>query len=361
MNAPKSIKFAINVLFSLLVMLVVMPTQPAQAALPLDLAIERQLERNSYIKLEKVVDALGITPGMTILDIGSGPGYASFMFAERLHGSGEVFVTDIRADFVGYVAEEAKRRGLANLSSAVVKNKGFDEFYGKHRYDLVLLSNVYHCLDEPVDYFTKLREFLKPGARVVLIIYKQAPLFGVDDLSDVDTIAKSLATDDLNDPFIKHLSAATKQLLSAKDNNDALKNALVEDFNRMLTDPRFYEEFYHDSYFTKNLFLGHERDFANWLLMALRENGVFTKPADQIDEEAMRSVIKLNRLFFMKRFGRSLANGGAGAYTPAGDANRHTSKYAMLKELAAAGYELSKEINLSVYFDAVIMVQKSLK
>ncbi len=75
--------------------------------------------------------------------------------------------------------------------------------------------------------------------------------------------------------------------------------------------------------------------------------------------KAMRTVMKLNRLFFMKTLGGYLAEGGMGAYIPAGDANRHTSKYAMLRELDAAGYEYSKEISLSPFFDAVIMVPKA--
>ncbi len=48
-----------------------------------------------------------------------------------------------------------------------------------------------------------------------------------------------------------------------------------------------------------------------------------------------------------------------GAYVPAGDANRHTSKYVMLRELDTAGYRFVNEIKLSPYFDAVTMVAKT--
>jgi len=335
------------------------PTIPAQAKPPLKFAILRQQSRNEYIRFETVIDALDVTEGMTILDIGAGPGYASFLFAEKLHGSGEVFATDIREDFVRHIAEEAKRRGMNNLFPAVVKSGGLDDFYGKHRYDLVFLSNVYHCLDNRIEYFRKLRGFLKPDARLVLVLYNQAPLFSVDDLSNVDDLVASLSRGTDDNPFYKNLSAGTRKLLEDRADRKGMERAIVDDFNRMLVDPRFYRGFYGDSYFKKDLFDPPERDFANWLLMTLEEDGSLEKPADQIDARAMRAVIRLNRLFFMKRYGDYLAEGGMGAYVPAGDANRHTSKYAMLRELDAAGYAFIREIRLSPYFDAVILVPKT--
>jgi SAM-dependent methyltransferase len=348
-----------RLLLATIVTSIALPILPAQAKPPLDLAIKRQQFRNEYVRFETVIDALDITAGMTILDIGAGPGYASFLFAGKLHGSGEVFATDIRKDFVGRIADEAKKRGLTNLYSVVVNEKGLDEFYGRHRYDLVFLSNVYHCLEDRIGYFGKLRGFLKPGARLVVVLYNQVPLFSVEDLSDLDSIADSLSDEADDDPFYEHLSAGTRRLLEDRTDREGLAGALVADFNRMLTDPRFYRGFYDNSYFRKDLFDPPERDFANWLLMTLHEDGVPEKAADQIDARAMRGVIKLNRLFFAKRFGDSLARDGMGAYLPAGDANRHTSKYVMLRELDAAGYEFNKEIKLSPFFDAVVLVPKA--
>jgi Mor family transcriptional regulator len=204
-----------------------------------------------------------------------------------------------------------------------------------------------------------MRGLLKPNARLVLVIYNQVPVFSVDDFSDADGLIDNLSRETDDNPFFHHLSADTKQLLKVHATEGGVVDALVEDFNRMLVDPQFHKGFYRDSYFRKNLFTAPERELANWLLMTLNEDGVLEKPADQIDAKAMRAVMKLNRLFFIKMLGGYLAEGGMGAYIPAGDANRHTSRYVMLRELDAAGYKYSKEINLSPYFDAVIMVPKT--
>jgi SAM-dependent methyltransferase len=355
--------------FSLLIFAIIAastagPTMTAQAKPPLQLAIKRQQFRQEYIKLDAFIDTLDIAGGMTILDIGAGPGYASFLFAEKLNGSGKVFATDIRADFVDYIAEEARKRGFSNLFPVVVKDRGLDDFYAKHRYDLVFLSNVYHCIDNRIEYFGKLRKFLNPNARLVVILYNQVSLFSEDDFSDFNGLVNSLL-EDADDPFVTHLSSATKRLIKDKaglkdpSKREATAGALVGDFNRMLTDPRFYESFYSNSYFKKDYFTPSERDLANWLLMSLKEEGVLERSVDQIDAKTLRTVIKLNRLFFEKRFGDYLADGGRGAYLPAGDANRQTSKYVMFRELNAAGYRFVKEIRLSPYFAALIMVPKS--
>jgi SAM-dependent methyltransferase len=351
--------FALMLLFAMILTPLIETTTPAEAKPPLKGAINRQKFRNEYTRFETIIDALDITPGMSILDIGAGPGYASFVFAEKLRGSGAVYATDIRKDFVDHIADEAKKRGLTNLFSAVVKDDGLDDFYSKHRYDLVFLSNVYHCLDSRIDYFNKLRQLLKPNARLVFILYNQVPLYTAADVADIEELANSLAKEAADSPFMRHLSNATRQLLKDETKREALLKPMVDDFNGMLTDPGFYKDFYRDFYFRKDFFTPAERDFANWLLMTIKEAGVPEKSGERIDDKGMRLVIKLNRLFISKRFGEFLEKDGMGAYIPAGDANRHTSKYVTFRELDAAGFKLIREIKLSPYYDAVIMAPKS--
>ena len=325
----------------------------------LERAIRRQLFRDEYIGMQALIEALAIREGMTILDIGAGPGYASFLFAEKLGGSGEVLATDVREDFVDYIREEGERRGLNNLAAVRVQPDGLDPVYASRRYDLVLLSNVYHCIDQRLEYFSRLRELLNDGARLVLVMYNQAPLFVEKDFIRLDDLADVLRAEAPSSPFLAGLSDSTNDLLAKRSDAEELKRALLEDFNRMLQNPWFYKNFYHDSYFDKDLFAPAERDAANWLLMALGEAGALGVPFASIPPRDARALLQLNRLFFIKRFGEHLAQGGRGAYIPAGDANRHISKYVMLRELDAAGYALSEELKLSAYYDALIVVPRA--
>jgi ubiquinone/menaquinone biosynthesis C-methylase UbiE len=54
----------------------------------------------------------GIAPGQRVLDIGCGPGYACFDLAMMVGHTGEVVGIDESAGFVGYLGEQAERRGL---------------------------------------------------------------------------------------------------------------------------------------------------------------------------------------------------------------------------------------------------------
>ncbi|MFC1837081.1 class I SAM-dependent methyltransferase [Thermodesulfobacteriota bacterium] len=337
------------------------PIKAPQVEFSKDIATQRQQYRNRYVKFETIIDALDITEGMTIIDIGCGAGYASFLFAEKLGGTGQVFATDVDEDVIRYMADETKKRGLANLHPVLVQKEGLDDFYGRHRYDIVLMAYIYHHIKNPIEYFGKLRNFLKPGARVVFVLYNQASLFVVDDFMDINSLRTVLGSAAEKNPFLQHLSHSTRQLLQEKNNREALVHGLVADFNRMLVDPQLYKAFYgmarkpslrEDNLTVLNV---RTREFANWLIMTLKEEGAFEKPVDQIDAKTMRSVIKLNRLFFEELLGKYLVNGGMGAYLPTGDIIRNTNKYTMLRELKSAGYKVVDEVYISPYFDSVIM------
>ena len=200
---------------------------------------------------------------------------------------------------------------------------------------------------------------------MVVIIFNQTPLLTDDELTDVDNLVKSLSLESDENPFVMKLSASSKILLKSIGNINAVsntqKNVLIEDFNRMLTDPQFFNHFFKNSYFTKGFFTDSERELANWLLMTLKEDGVIDRSVDQIDAKAMRTVIKLNRLFFEKRFGKYLTRKpkSKGAFFPPNDVSRHTSKYVAIRELGEAGYMLTQEIKLSPTFDAVIFMSKT--
>jgi ubiquinone/menaquinone biosynthesis C-methylase UbiE len=57
----------------------------------------------------------GFAPGQRILDLGSGPGYASFDLADLVGAEGEVLAVDVSQRFVDHLQEQAVRRGTSKL------------------------------------------------------------------------------------------------------------------------------------------------------------------------------------------------------------------------------------------------------
>ena len=125
-------------------------------------------KRDAWQKPHEVIGALAPKPDAVIADIGSGTGYFSMRFAHMVP-TGKVYGVDTEPDMVKYLADRAKREGLANLA-AVQAAPGDPKLPEKA--DLVVLVDVYHHIDGRERYFQKLRASLKTGARVAVIDFR---------------------------------------------------------------------------------------------------------------------------------------------------------------------------------------------
>lgn len=123
----------------------------------------------------QILEALKLQAGQNIVDIGSGGGYFSLRFAEAVGKEGQVFAVDTNKDFLEFVRNTAKKKGVNNIKTILVNGAGLS-LPGK-RLDLVFLRNVYHHLPKRVEYFRRLRGSLKPRGRIVIIEYKRGKLF----------------------------------------------------------------------------------------------------------------------------------------------------------------------------------------
>ena len=55
------------------------------------------------------MDALAITPGKSVADIGAGSGWFSVRAAKRIGNAGEVYAVDINSNAVEYIDDRAKK------------------------------------------------------------------------------------------------------------------------------------------------------------------------------------------------------------------------------------------------------------
>ena len=125
-------------------------------------------ERDAWQKPHEVIQALALEPGAAVADIGAGTGYFSARLANMLK-TGRVYAVDIEPGMVKYLAERAKREGLANLVP-VSGASGSPNLPAK--VDLALFVDVYHHVDARERYFRDLRKALNPGGRVAVIDFR---------------------------------------------------------------------------------------------------------------------------------------------------------------------------------------------
>lgn len=148
-------------------------------------------ERDSWQKPHEVLQALKLAPDAAVADIGSGTGYFAVRLAHMLP-KGRVFGVDAEPDMVRYLAERAKREGLANLTAVAAKpnDPGIPSAV-----DLVLLVDTYHHVPDRERYFRNLRKSLKPGGRLAIIDFTAESPVGPPKRARIpaDTVKKELA------------------------------------------------------------------------------------------------------------------------------------------------------------------------
>lgn len=154
-----------------------MPALVHRIAFTLRIALKRLAYegcgRDRWQQPDHVVSALGLAPGMSIADLGSGLGYFTFRFASAAGESGVVYAVDTDADLRQLIAERAQQRGIRNIWTieASENDPGLRE-----PVDLIFLSNVYHHLPRPRDYFGHVIRCLRPGGRVAILEAKPSGL-----------------------------------------------------------------------------------------------------------------------------------------------------------------------------------------
>lgn len=148
--------------------------------------------RDEWQQPDRVIQALALTPTMTVADVGAGTGYFAMRLA-RAVPSGSVIATDIEADMIRYMNERAKREGIANLRTQTTPPD--DPQLGTAAVDRILVVDVWHHLGDRRAYAAKLASALKPGGLLVVVDFKLDAKRGppVKHRLPADAIAADLA------------------------------------------------------------------------------------------------------------------------------------------------------------------------
>ena len=127
---------------------------------------ERQPEEHP----DQALDALKISKGATVADVGAGVGYFTWRLAERVGPSGVVYGEDIQQAMLDQLGHNMQARHLSNVRT--ILGDIDDPKLPKASIDLIILVDVYHEFSEPEKMLEHMRESLKPNGRLVLLEYR---------------------------------------------------------------------------------------------------------------------------------------------------------------------------------------------
>jgi ubiquinone/menaquinone biosynthesis C-methylase UbiE len=129
----------------------------------------KQEREQAELDAPKLVEVLGVKPGMTIADIGSGGGAMTVVLG-RWIGSGRVYATDITEHALRHTREYAKKEGLTNVT--VIEGAAAATNLPDECCDAVFLRHVYHHVTEIAAFNKSLHASLKPGGRLAIIDFE---------------------------------------------------------------------------------------------------------------------------------------------------------------------------------------------
>jgi len=128
-------------------------------------------DREKWQEPDRVLEVIGIKPGMKIGEPGAGKGFYTFRLARIVGNSGRVYANDIIESYLDSIKKRAQEEGLTNI--VTIKGEVEDPLFPRGQLDMVFMSYVLHDLERPVSFLIHMKPSLKSGAP--LVILEQAP------------------------------------------------------------------------------------------------------------------------------------------------------------------------------------------
>ena len=117
--------------------------------------------------IERLVEALKLSPGSVVAEIGAGGGELSTGIAKRVAPGGRVISSELGAARVQSLRDAIAKSGAANVE--VIDGNEARTNFPDGCCDAVFLRNVYHHFGDPPAMIGSILRALKPGGRVAVI------------------------------------------------------------------------------------------------------------------------------------------------------------------------------------------------
>ena len=130
--------------------------------------IERaESDRDRWQRPADVVQALNLTDGAVVADLGSGVGYFALRLADRVGERGQVLAVDVRALPLLVLRARALLRSHGNVKA--VHADAAEADLPRSGLDAILVANTYHELADPGAVLGHAFAALRPGGRLVVV------------------------------------------------------------------------------------------------------------------------------------------------------------------------------------------------
>ncbi len=124
------------------------------------------VERDKWQKPDAVMQAFNLQDNAVVIEVGAGTGYFVMRLAEQLK-NGKIIAFDQSANMTSHLQNRVRELGLSNVSAYTTETNGIIAL--EEKADLIFSVDVYHHMQNRIQYYTNLASQLKPEGRLVII------------------------------------------------------------------------------------------------------------------------------------------------------------------------------------------------
>jgi ubiquinone/menaquinone biosynthesis C-methylase UbiE len=130
-------------------------------------AYSTEAARDGHGEAERVLNRLGVKPGMRVADVGAGDGYYTVRLAKRLGPGGTIYAQDVMQTYLNRLSARLTREGISGVK--FVHGTPADPRLPAQSIDVAVLAHMYHEVEQPYEFLYRLYGALAPGGRVAII------------------------------------------------------------------------------------------------------------------------------------------------------------------------------------------------
>src|SRR5207247_4168456 len=130
-------------------------------------AYSTEAERDRHGEAERVMNRLGVTRGMRVVDIGAGDGYYTVRLARRLGHGATIYAEDVSRPYLDGLAARLSRESVTGVT--LVHGTPADPRLPAQSVDLAILAHMYHEIEQPYEFLYRLHAALAPSGRIAVV------------------------------------------------------------------------------------------------------------------------------------------------------------------------------------------------
>jgi predicted methyltransferase len=123
-------------------------------------------ERDEFQAPEKVIQFMGNLKGKKVIDIGAGSGYFTFRFSKK---GAFVIAGDVNDEFLVHINSRKSKEDFSPGTITTRKLSYDSPKLSNAEVDIVFICNVYHHMENRIEYLTLLHKGLKKEGKIVIV------------------------------------------------------------------------------------------------------------------------------------------------------------------------------------------------